>query len=42
MFVLSCACAAQGPEGYTEGYPFLEDTEWGQEHAEELKNFALP
>ena len=31
----------QAPEGYTD-YPFLEETEWGKEHAELLKTFALP
>ena len=31
----------QTPEGYTD-YPFLEETQWGQDHAEELQRFVLP
>lgn len=26
----------QGPEGYIQGYPMLEDTEWGKQHPEIL------
>lgn len=30
-----------GEEGYTD-YPFLEETEWGKEHAAEIKGFKFP
>lgn len=32
---------SQAPEGYVD-YPFLEDTEWGKEHAAELSQFVFP
>lgn len=31
----------QAPEGYVD-YPFLEDIEWGKEHAKELQGFKFP